>query len=86
MMEYNRLIYAIPQAWKRSVKTMRIPKEAISNKEQLFVICNNRTLALGVTKNRDVYWELVSKKQIKPIVAHKWCTALRVVGGCPDEK
>jgi hypothetical protein len=78
MMEYNRLIYAIPQSWKRSVKKMRIPKEAISNKEQLFVITNNRTLALGVTKNRDIYWELVSRKQIKPIVTHKWCTALDI--------
>ena len=78
MMEYNRLIYAIPQSWKRSLRTMRIPKEAISNQEQLFIICNNKTLALGITKNRDVYWELVSKKQIKPIVAHKWCTALNI--------
>jgi hypothetical protein len=57
---------------------MRIPKEAISNKEQLFVTTNNRTLALGITVNRDVYWELVSRKQIKPIVAHKWCTELDI--------
>jgi hypothetical protein len=53
---------------------MRIPKEAISNKEQLFLSCNKRTLALGITKNRDVYWEFVTRKQIKPIAAHKWCT------------
>jgi hypothetical protein len=50
---------------------MRIPKEAISNKEQPFIYCSKRLLALGITTNRDVYWELVSKKQIKPIAAQK---------------
>ena len=74
VMEYNSLVSTIPQNWKRTVKTMRIPKEAISNKEQLFLSCNKRILALGITKNRDVYWEFVTRKLMKPIAAHKWCT------------
>ena len=66
-MEYNSLKSAIPQLWKTGVKSMRIQKEAISNKEQLFISCNKRILALEITINKDVYWELVSRKQIKPI-------------------
>jgi hypothetical protein len=52
---------------------MKIPKNAISNLEQPFIKCNNNLLALGIATNKDVYWELISKKQIKPIVAQKWC-------------
>jgi hypothetical protein len=74
VMKLNSLIAAIPQNWKRCVKSMRILKEAISNREQLYLSCNERILALSITKNKDVYWEFVTKKQLKPIVAHKWCT------------
>ena len=77
-MEYNSLISAIPQLWKMGVKSMRIQKEAISNKEQLFISCNKRILALEITTNKDEYWELISRKQVKPIVAQKWCTAFNI--------
>jgi hypothetical protein len=72
-MIYNSLKTAIPTKWKRCVKKMAIPKQAISNQEQPFLKCNDRLLALGVITNKDIYWELVTKKQVKPIVAHKWC-------------
>jgi hypothetical protein len=52
---------------------MKIPAIAISNLEQPFIICNERLLALGIATNKDIYWKLVSKKQIRPIVALKWC-------------
>jgi exonuclease III len=78
VMELNSLISAIPQNWKRCVKSMRIPKEAVSNMEQLFLSCNKRILALSITKNKDVYWEFVNRKQIKPIAAYKWCTEFNI--------
>jgi Fe2+ transport system protein FeoA len=71
VMEYNGLITAIPASWKRAVKKMRIPEQAISNQEQPYVTCNNRLMALGIVTNKDVYWELVTKKQIKPNCADK---------------
>jgi hypothetical protein len=64
-MEYNSLIAAIPVQWKRAVKQMRIPAEAISAQEQSFITCNNRLMALGIVTNRDVYWELVANKRTK---------------------
>jgi hypothetical protein len=72
-LEYISLISAIPQQWKRDVRQMKIPKHAISNQEQLFMNCRNRLMALGIISNRDVYWELVTKKKTKPICVMKWC-------------
>jgi hypothetical protein len=77
-MEYNSLIAAIPGLWKRAVKKMKIPAQAISSLEQPFLTCNNRLMALGIITNKDVYWELVTKKKTKPICADKWCTAFNI--------
>jgi hypothetical protein len=41
-MEYNGLISAIPENWKKAVKAMKIPKHAISNLEQHYISCNKR--------------------------------------------
>jgi hypothetical protein len=73
-MEFNALKLAIPTQWKKSLKSMRIPKQTISNEESLFIKCNKRNLALSVAVNKDVYWDLITKKQTEPIVTHKWCT------------
>jgi hypothetical protein len=57
---------------------MRIPVQAIPNKESVNVTCNGRTLALSVVENKNVYWDFVTKKLTEPIVAHKWCTAFGI--------
>jgi exonuclease III len=73
IMEYNGLKSAIPQAWKRAVKSMRIPDTAISKDEQPFMNCKNGIQALSILTNKEVYWEFVNKKQVQPICALKWC-------------
>jgi hypothetical protein len=78
IMEYNGLISAIPQAWKRCVKSMRIPAMAISKDEQPFMNCRNGLLALSILTNREIYWEFVVKKQIRPICALKWCEGFQI--------
>ena len=80
-MMFNGLKAAIPCKWKRCVKTMKIGKHVISNCEQPFVKCDNKLLALGIATNKDVYWELVRQKQVKPIVAQKWCERYNI----PDD-
>jgi hypothetical protein len=77
-MKYNALKSAIPANWKREVKKMRVPKQTISNEEKPFLVCNNRTLALSITVNKDVYWELVTRKLTRPIAALKWCTEFNI--------
>jgi hypothetical protein len=77
-MEYNSLKSAIPRDWKRLVKKMKIPLQAVSNQEQLYLNCNGRMLAISILLNRDVYWNLVSKKMTRPICALKWSTRYNI--------
>jgi hypothetical protein len=77
-MDYNSLITAIPLQWKRVLKKMRIPSQAISNQEQPYILCSSRLMALGIVTNKDVYWELVRKKQTKPICIHNWCNLFNI--------
>ena len=77
-MDYNSLITSIPVKWKRILKKMRIPVQAISNKEQPYLVCSGRLTALGILTNKDVYWELVRKKQTVPICIHKWCNLFNI--------
>ena len=78
VMDYNSLLDAIPAAWKRALKKMKIPTQAISNQEQPYLTCSNRLLALGIISNRDIYWEMIAKKKIKPICVNKWCTTFNI--------
>ena len=57
---------------------MKIPVQTISNKEQPFILCNNRPLALSVAVNKDIYWHFVTKKVTEPIAANKWCTEFNI--------
>ena len=68
VMEYNALKSAIPASWRKETKNMKITKQAISNKKSSYVTCNDRTLALNVAENKDVYWDFVTKKITKSIV------------------
>jgi hypothetical protein len=78
VMDYNSLLAAIPIAWKRAVKKMKIPNQAVSNQEQPYLTCSGRLMALGIISNRDIYWEMVSKKTIKPICANMWCEMFNI--------
>jgi hypothetical protein len=78
IMEYNGLISAIPRSWKETVKSMKIPQIAISNQERPFITCNNRLLVIGIVTNKDVYWELVTRKLTKPICAAAWCNRYNI--------
>jgi hypothetical protein len=78
VMEYNSLKAAIPQTWKRAVKEMKIPGIAISSEEEPFLYCSNRLLALSIAKNKDVYWEFVSRKTTRPICALMWSTRYNI--------
>jgi hypothetical protein len=77
-MDYNSLITVIPVLWKRKLKQMKIPAQAVSNQEQPFIACNGRLMALGVATNKDVYWKLVKKKQTKPICIINWCDLFNI--------
>ena len=61
-MDYNSLISAIPTNWKKALKQMRIPAQAVSSQEQPYIKCSGRLLALGIITNRYVCWKLIRRK------------------------
>ena len=80
VMDYNSIKLAIPAAWKNAVKKMKIPEHAISSEEQPYLSCENRLLALSILQNRDVYWELISRKETVPVCALRWCREYEIEG------
>ena len=70
-LKYNTIKDAIPQEWRKMLKTMRIPEEAISFDEQIQVKINKVSKPIQLIKNRDFYWTLIKTRQQKPIVLDK---------------
>jgi hypothetical protein len=73
VMDYNSLKLAIPPSWKISVRKMKIPEQTISSEEHPYLCCENRLLALSIIQNRDIYWELIRRKETIPVCALRWC-------------
>ena len=72
IMLYNRLKDAIPKEWRKLLKTMKVKTEAIDFKEQIHYNINNKPKKLNLIKNNDIYWILVNKKKVKPIIIEKF--------------
>jgi hypothetical protein len=71
VMTYNKLKNVIPSHWRKLLKTMTIPGNAINRDEQIHVKIGKNAKPINQIKNREIYWILVNKKQIKPIIIEK---------------
>jgi hypothetical protein len=71
MMDYNTLKDSIPAEWRKSLKSMKVPVKGISINEEIFIKINNQGKGLNKITNKDLYWILVKKLQIKPIFTEK---------------
>jgi hypothetical protein len=72
-LKYNTLKDAIPAEWRRILKTMKVPNEAVSSLETLALQVKNKIKNIDSITNKDLYWILVTNKQIKPnITETKW--------------
>jgi hypothetical protein len=78
VMQYNMLKESIPQEWRRKLKTMTIPVEAVSFEETIEVTINNRSKPINQVKNRDFYWVLIKNCQHEPIVLNRILDALKI--------
>ena len=76
-LKYNAIKDAIPQEWRKILKTMRVPQETISFNEQIHLKINKINKPLQLIKNRDFYWILVKNCQKKPIVLNKLLAELK---------
>jgi hypothetical protein len=62
VLKYNTLKDAIPETWRKILKTMKIPKDAISSKETLTLQVKKNVKNIASITNKDIYWILVTHK------------------------
>jgi hypothetical protein len=72
IMMYNRLKDAIPGEWRKLLKTIKIPSEAINFKEQIHLNINKIPKNLNTVTNKDIYWIFINMKKEKPIIIEKY--------------
>jgi hypothetical protein len=71
IMTYNKLKDAIPREWRKMVKTMQVPEEAINFKEDIHVKIGKLTKNINTIKNNQIYWILVNDIRIESIIMQK---------------
>jgi hypothetical protein len=69
---YNKLKDAIPGEWRKLVKTIKVPLEAINFKEQIHLNINKKPKNLNSVNNKDIYWIFINMKKEKPIIIEKY--------------
>ena len=67
-LKYNVLKDVIPSTWRRKLKTMNVPEQAISFNEEIHLNINKVAKGIRKITNRDLYWLLVQNLQVKPII------------------
>jgi hypothetical protein len=71
-MNYNKLKDAIPQAWRKLLKTMKVTENVIDFNEQIHLKIGKNTKPINQIKNKEIYWILINEKRINPIIMDKY--------------
>ena len=66
-LSYNALKDAIPIEWRKQVKIMKVPRIAISFKENIFVKIRKKYKNINKVTNKDIYWTYIRNIQKEPI-------------------
>jgi hypothetical protein len=77
-MKYNMIKSAIPMAWKKALKKSRVTTNAISNEENPHLQINKNPVDMNLLTNRKVYWCIIDKIKIEPVVFAKWERELQI--------
>jgi hypothetical protein len=72
VMKYNALKNAIPSTWRIKIKTMRVPFETISFKENVHLVIGKVSKPITKISNKDIYQCFIKDIQQKPIIIEKW--------------
>jgi hypothetical protein len=72
VMKYNALKNAIPSTWRIKIKTMRVPREAVSFKESVHLTIGKLSKPIAKISNKDIYQCFIKDIQQKTIIIEKW--------------
>jgi hypothetical protein len=67
-LKYNALKNIIPPSWRRILKTMKVPQNAINFREQIYLKIGKNTKRVSQITNKEIYWIFVQKIQVNPII------------------
>jgi hypothetical protein len=71
ILKYNTLKDAIPHMWRKTLKQMKIPTEAIDFNETTCLKINTKIKQISNIKNKELYWIFIHNIQVKPIICEK---------------
>jgi hypothetical protein len=77
-LSYNALKDAIPIEWRTHLKTMKVPRQAISFNEDIHVKIGKHFKNINKITNKDIYWIFVKQIQEEPIFKFKMTTELKI--------
>ena len=77
-MKFNMIKSAIPMKWKGLLRKVRVPEQAISSEENPHVMIKESMVDLSLLTNKLVYWSIIERKKISPVVCAKWEQALAI--------
>ena len=77
-LKYNQIKDAIPIKWRNKLKTIKVLQQAISFKEQPFLRIGKNDKPINLVTNRDIYWSLIAKIQVKPIICDQMEKTLNI--------
>jgi hypothetical protein len=72
MLRYSSLKVAIPNSWRNKLKTEEVEQIEISSNESPSIEINEHQVRTEKITNKMIYWELIEKIRITPIIKEKW--------------
>ena len=72
ILSHNSVISAIPDDWKKSIKTIPIHDMAINYEEMPTALINNEPIPITLISNQNVYWCMVDTIAQAPISQRAW--------------
>jgi hypothetical protein len=69
-LSYNALKDAIPVKWRETIKKMKIPNEAISSDQNVYLKIGKIQKDMSQITNKEVYWTFVNSIQVEPIIVY----------------
>jgi hypothetical protein len=71
VLKYSQLKDAIPITWRKRLKTIKIPQEAISFNQIITLKIKKKYIPITKVTNKDIYWIFINKIKINPVTKEK---------------
>jgi exonuclease III len=78
MLQYISLKDTIPANWRKTLKQIKVNREAISFTETIHVMIHKNLKPINNITNKDIYWVFIRNKQVEPIITYQMEQTLNI--------